>query len=224
MHYQGTDAFGVGGGAGGGAIVIASSTSIVFIPPAVMTAVGGNGLTNWGGGGGSGGAIRLVAPTISGTGTFNVSGGTSGGAPSASQGGPGWIRLEGYLIGTQFNVTSNAVSLGSPVGGSALRPAGSIRVTAIDGTPLPVNPSGSFQMPDVTISKTTSVNVDIQATGIPTGTVVTLQVYPETPVDLTTVNLPTAQATLTGTLQSSTATAAFTFPWGFSRGFVRASW
>lgn len=85
-------------------------------------------------------------------------------------------------------------------------------------------PHVSPALPDVSISKNGPVNVDIEATGIPPGTVVTLQVYPETPADLTTVNLPPAQATLSGTLQSSTATATFTFPYGFSRGFVRASW
>jgi len=90
-------------------------------------------------------------------------------------------------------------------------------VAAIDGIPVPSSPAGSFVLPDVTMSKVGSVNVDIQATGIPPGTVVTLQVYPQSPTDQTTVNLPTAQATLAGTLGSSTATVAFTFPYGFSR-------
>jgi hypothetical protein len=97
-------------------------------------------------------------------------------------------------------------------------------VTAINGIPVPSNPSGSFVLPDVTFNNGGPVNVDLTATGIPPGTVVTLQVYPQSPTDNTTVNLPTAQATLGGTLQSSTATATFTFPYGFSRGFVRASW
>jgi hypothetical protein len=79
-------------------------------------------------------------------------------------------------------------------------------------------------LPDVTISKNTPVSVDIEATGVPSGTVVTLQVFSQTPTDITVVNMPTAQATLAGTLQSSTATATFIFPYGFSRGFVRASW
>ena len=81
-----------------------------------------------------------------------------------------------------------------------------------------------FQLPDVTISKSAPVNVDIQASGIPPGTVVTLQVYPEAPADALVISLPTAQATLSGTLQSSTATATFALPFGFSRGWVRASW
>ena len=39
-----------------------------------------------------------------------------------------------------------------------------------------------------------------------------------------TVNLPPAQATLVGTLESSTATATFNFSYGLSRCFIRASW
>ena len=89
-------------------------------------------------------------------------------------------------------------------------------MTAISGVPVPANSSGSFVLPDVTINNGGSVNVDVAATGIPPGTVVTLQIYPQSPTDLTTVYLPTAQATLAGTLQSSTATATFTFPYGFS--------
>jgi hypothetical protein len=61
------------------------------------------------------------------------------------------------------------------------------------------------------------------AKGIPPGTIVTLQVYFEVPLDQTTLNL-TAQATLAGTLDLSTATATFTFPFGYSRCFIRASW
>jgi hypothetical protein len=213
----------LGGGAGAGAILIASSTSIAL--GGSVAAVGGNGAgyNNWGGGG-SGGAIRLVAPTLSGSGTLNVNGGGSAGG--VFNGSNGWVRLEGFVISSSFLLTTGGtfVTRGSPVDPSSLRPASSIRVTAINGIPVSANPSGSFVLPDVTIVNNGPVNVDIQATGIPNGTVVTLQVYPQIPTDPTTVNLPTAQATLAGTLQSSTATATFTFPYGFSRGFVRASW
>lgn len=68
------------------------------------------------------------------------------------------------------------------------------------------------------------MSVDIEATGIPPGTVVTLRVFPDTPEDLETVYLPEVQATLQGTVQQSTATVQFQFPYGFSRGHLRASW
>jgi len=202
-----------GGGGGGGAILIASSTSITIT--GFVNAVGGNGVS--GAGGGSGGAIRLVAPTLGG-GLIQVFGGS--GFKTAP---PGWIRLEGFSIGN-FNIDASVVTRGSPVDSASLRPASAIRVTAINGIPVPANPTGSFVLPDLTMNSSGPVNVDIEATGIPPGTVVTLQVFAQTPTDLSTLNLPTAQATLLGTLQSSTATASFTFPYGFSRGFVRATW
>jgi hypothetical protein len=212
----------LGGGAGGGAMLIASSTSITVA--GAITAAGGsaNGY-NVNSGGGSGGAIRLVAPALSGAGHLIVNGGWGGGA---SIGSPGWVRLEGFTISSSLILDSGETlaTRGSPVDSGSLKPAGSIRVTAINGVPVPATPSGSFVVPDVTINSNSPVNVDVQASGIPPGTVVTLQVFPQSPADLTTVNLPTAQATLAGTVQSSTATATFTFPYGFSRGFVRASW
>jgi hypothetical protein len=89
--------------------------------------------------------------------------------------------------------------------------------------PVSAVPGGSLLLPDVSINKQTPINVDIEARGIPPGTVVTLQVHSQTPTDNNTLNV-TAQATLSGTLQLSTATAQFTFPYGFSRGFLRATW
>ena len=180
--------------------------------------------SNWGGGG-SGGGIRLVAPVLSGSGTLNVAGGAAtSGAGGVAPGGNGRVRLEGNQISNTFNVSpSNAVSRGALGHPSTLRPASGIRVTAIDGIAVAPNPSGNFQVPDVVIEKAQPVNVTISASGVPPGTVVMLQAYPEIPVDETTVYL-TGQATLTGTLQSSTATVSFSFPFGFSRGFVRANW
>jgi hypothetical protein len=211
-----------GGGAGGGAILIASSTSISV--SGSITAAGGNFTSGNGAcsGAGSGGAIRLVAPNLLGGGSLGVGAGSNGcGSASAS---PGWVRLEAFAISSSLVVSGNSVTRGSPVDPSTLRPASSIRVTAINGVPVSANPSGSFAIPDVSISSTAPVDVDISASGIPPGTVVTLQVYPQSPSDSNLINLPTAQATLAGTVQASTATATFIFPYGFSRGFVRATW
>jgi hypothetical protein len=217
-----------GGGAGGGAILIGSSTSISV--SGTVTAAGGSpqfdGCCGTLAGGGSGGVIRLVAPVVTGSGVLNVSGGDGNIQGVAGKGGPGIVRLEAFqnLSSFTFAAGSGFVTRGSPVDQATLRPASSIRVTAIDGIPVPANSSGSFALPDVTINSTSPVSVDITSAGIPPGTVVTLQVFPQTPTDVTIVNLPTAQATLGGTLQSSTARATFTFPYGFSRGFVRATW
>jgi hypothetical protein len=217
-------AIGSNGGAGGGAILIASSTSVTV--DGEIRAMGGGGADQAGigrtSGAGSGGAIRIVAPVISGAGTFFV----GGGSPAQPiGGGSGWVRLEGNQISSSlnFNPSANTTTRGAPGVPATLRPATSLRVSRIDGNVIPPNPTGMFSLPDVVISKTGPVDVVIEAKGIPPGTVVTLQIYPETPVDANTTNL-TVPGTLTGTLQSSTVTVPFTFPFGFSRGWVRASW
>lgn len=205
------------GGAGGGAILIASSTSIT-VNGTIAARGGGSGFA----GAGSGGAIRLVAPVVAGGGTLDV----SGGAALAGAGGPGWVRLEGFNISTNLNFPAGIsfVTRGAPVDSSTLVPSGFVRVVAVAGIPVPVYPSGTFALPDVAINTGSAVNVEIQASGIPPGTVVTLRVMADTPADLTGAYLPEVQATLQGTLELSTATVPFTFPYGFSRGQVRARW
>jgi len=72
--------FQLGGGGGGGALLIASNTRITFgqlDSSRYISAVGGR--ADDGNGGGSGGAIRLVAPVITGTATFRIAGVEGGG-------------------------------------------------------------------------------------------------------------------------------------------------
>lgn len=208
------------GGAGGGAILIASSTSIAVV--GTIAADGGFNVSSLVAGGGSGGAIRLVAPILSGSGVLSVNG-----TNTLSPSGAGWVRLEGFQVSTTFFFPAGTiyVTRGAPIDEGLLRPpAGSVRVTAIAGVPIPIYPTGSFELPDATINSNNPVNVDIQATGIPPGTVVTLRVFPQIPDDPTAAELPSVQATLQGTLELSTATVSVTFPYGFSRGYVRATW
>jgi len=83
---------GQGGSGGGGAILLASNTS-VRITGAINARGGNNGfpLTNHG----SGGAIRLVAPVVSGTGALRVNGQTGGvNSSSGDRGGAGRIRID----------------------------------------------------------------------------------------------------------------------------------
>jgi len=63
------------------------------------------------------------------------------------------------------------------------------------------------------------VQLTIQASFIPPGTVITLHVFSDNDTDQTVQTTP-----LLGTLQSSTATANVTFPSGFSLNFVKATW
>lgn len=83
---------GIGGGGGGGAILIASSAVITIGPSGEVRSLGNIYLCS-AGGMGCGGMIRLVAPTINGSGTVSVSG-QSGCNGTLSAGGR--IRIDSF--------------------------------------------------------------------------------------------------------------------------------
>lgn len=215
--------WGAGGGGGGGALLIASSVSIIV--NGTIAAEGGAGglghpnCVSWTGGSGSGGAIRLVAPLLRGTGTLAVRGfRASGSCRSQTDGGAGRIRLEAFRHEYTGQRLGNWTT-GSPV--STFLPPGAttVRVTTIAGVPVPANPTGSFEMPDVTINEGTAVPVEIEARLVPPGTVVKLHLFSLEGADQIVSAPP-----LAGTLELSAATASVTFPPGFTRGFARAVW
>ena len=213
--------FGAGGGGGGGAILIASSASIT-LTGGTINAAGGNGGSPCSGvsPGGSGGAIRLIAPNISTSGTvpiLNVNGG-------GFQGGAGRIRLEGYSV----NINTGNTDIRGPFSISVpfklalpSTPPSAIRVTSlvVGGTTIPIN-ANPFSFPDATISSTGPVTVNVQAQYIPVGTTAKIFVASETGPDQT-INCSTP---LQGSLQQSTCSAQVTFVPGGSRGFVKATW
>jgi hypothetical protein len=207
--------WGPGGGAGAGALLIASSTSIVL--NGVISAVGGHGRNVTNGdfsAGGGGGAIRLIAATISGTGSLSAVGGGGNG-----RGGNGRVRLEAF----QNNFTGNIdveFARSSPT--STFLPtvaAPVIRVVSVAGVPVPANPTGAFDTPDVNFNDGAAVPVAIEARNVPPGTVVKVHVFSENGPDQIVDS-----SGLQGTLTQSTAIASVVFPPGFSRGFVRAVW
>ncbi len=214
---------GGGGGAGGGAILIASSASITL--NGAIYARGGIGDNSGLGGGGSGGAIRLMAPVLQGTGLLTVENGGNNNANTEGCGGPaggakGVIRLE---AGQQlFNGSIvGSVTSGTPFNTFVTQPSTTPKITvvSVNGVAVNPNPTGSFQMPDVTINSAAPVPIAIQASNVPLGTIVNLQIYSENGPDIITTTGP-----LTGASAAlSTATATVTLPTGFSRGFVIAS-
>jgi hypothetical protein len=211
-----TSSFGHPGGAGGGAIAIISSTSILVSGSGRIIAKGGssNGLS----GGGSGGAIKLVATIIGGNGVLDV---TEGSGPGAA--GPGQVRIEAFQQQSGFGILpAFQLSMGTPF--NTFVPTSSVRVVRVNDVALPPNPSASFVLPDVTITQTQAVTLDVEARNIPTGTIVKLEVFAENATDNTVVNQVVDSTPLAGSSALSTATASFTFPPGFSRGFVRATW
>jgi hypothetical protein len=90
-----------GGGGGGGAILLASDTRVVVA--GTVRAWGGSGATNLNHG--SGGAIRIVAPAVTGTGTLDVV------SWSPTTGGNGRIRvdlIDRSAFGVRFSPTTVA--------------------------------------------------------------------------------------------------------------------
>jgi hypothetical protein len=198
---------GGGGGGGGGALLIASSVSISI--DGVIQALGGSGPGN--GWHGSGGAIKIMAPTVSGFGYVTVGG----------SGSPGRLRLEAFTYSSNLTFfPTRSLTVGSPQ--FVLPPANSptVRVTQVDGVNVPASPTGSFAVPDAIITAASPVSISIAATNIPVGTVVNLRIISEAGSSLTVQS-----SALAGTLESSTATVGpMTIPMGFSRFYVTATW
>ncbi len=200
---------GMGGGGGGGAILIASSGTINITGS--ISANGGNGAPSCNGsesaagGGGSGGAIKLMANTIAGNGTISATGGIGCSYLTNNNGGNGRIRFEANTV-TRTASTSPLYTFSSP-GPVFVANTPSIQITSIAGMAVSQNAAGSYITPDITLpaGTTNPVQVGISATNIPLGTVITVSVVPQ---QGTASNY--SSTGLSGTLQSSTATASVT--------------
>lgn len=207
-----------GGGGGGGAIVVASSTSIHLT--GAVAARGGDGGTYYGGtaGGGAGGAIRLMAPRISGAGGLSAVGG--GGSQT---GGRGFIRIDsfdnqwaGAPTGSfRTSTLSPRIIMGRPGEGSG-PPV--VTFTRIGGVDVPVAPSASYLNPDVTVNSSQPLDIAIHASNVPVGTTVKITTYNEV------MGMGSVDATLSGSLASSTATATIAAPPGFTTFYAYATW
>jgi len=181
----------------------------------VIDARGGSNSGN-SGGGGSGGAIRLVANTINNQGTIYVNGGN--GQTTLGYGGGGLVRFEAFTVtgvngvagGLGFALSSIPYNLSLPAGGPS-----TLGVSSVNGVSVNANP---FSFPDATINTSSAVPVVISGTNIPSGTTGNLYVFSESAPD------QAFPFTLTGTLQSTTATVNVSYPSGGSRGFATVTW
>ena len=219
---------GASGGGGGGAIVIASSSKISVSGSITANGgVGGKGLFLPGVGGsangvfGSGGAIRLVAPEVSGAGSLQALG-----VAECNACGPGKIRLEAFNLGfslitgftgtvtppaSQTNMPGPVTTAGTP----SLVGLPTLRIGSVGGFAAPAVPGGSYATADISMPPSTSnpVAVVVSATNTPVGasTAITVRVMPQT-VAATTIAVPAVNQT--GTFASSQANADVTFPAG----------
>jgi hypothetical protein len=187
------------GGGGGGALLLAANVQISLDSSFIdaQGGFGGYGCQGYRGGRGSGGSLRLASPTIGGNATIYV--------------GNGIIRFEGNasaFSGYIDTVRGTVLAAPQPASPSGIP---TLRITSVGGIAVGQNPSGSISTPDVTFQTAPSgpVTVNLQASNIPLGRTVAVRANPL---------IGTAEAAessaLTGSLQSSSASASLTIPAG----------
>jgi hypothetical protein len=212
---------GGGGGGGGGALLLAASNRVTLGINGTIWASGGNGgASNAGcgfGSGGAGGSVRIVATEFTGTGTIQIFGGTqpTTGLPSAG----GFVRFE-----ASFNTFSGPIN-GSAGGSFISFPTAAIpaiqprlRITSINGSSAPTNPTASLVSPDIAFASAidSPVTLTVSASNVPLGTTVNIRVAPA-------VGTPSTTTTggLDGLVADSSAQATVTLPPG--AGIVTAT-
>lgn len=188
------------GGGGGGAITIASSAGINISGTGKIFADGAGPQCSFGGaGGGSGGAIRLVANSISVSGTLTANGAPNGdGRPAFN----GVIRLEAPMDALSFTGTAQPPAVLSTINATIL-PATvpSLSIVSVGGYPVPTYSGQRFDTVDLLLPMQLPdpINVVVAANNIPVGT--------QIQISFGTTNTGTVvPGTLTGSTQSSSAT------------------
>jgi hypothetical protein len=119
----------------------------------------------------------------------------------------GRVRLEAHTFDGAVGGNPD-YSYGAP--GSVFQAsAPTLRIASIAGVSAPVQPTGSYQTPDVTLPTTTTnpVTIGLEAANIPVGTVIAVTVTPQWGAATTANSSP-----LSGTQAASTATANATLP------------
>jgi hypothetical protein len=233
--------WGGGGGAGGGALLIASSTSVNLTGS--IDAQGGHGgrgngpthCTSYRGGGGAGGSVRMVAPVLQGNGRLYMVQGAAAawGCSRPWDGTAGRVRLEAFQHNWSYTQPYGERTSGSPLNSFApSTPPPFIQVTGVAGQAVRPDPTGAFDVADVTINSDPddAVEVTIQARYVPlqsggTSTVPPVATVPKVTIfSLEGADLTVDATPLAGTFEQSTSTVMIKFPPGFTRGYVRAVW
>jgi hypothetical protein len=189
---------GGGGGGGGGAIVIAASGTLTLDGHVSARGAAGGG-SQFGGpaaGAGSGGAVRLVATTLAGAGSVDVSGG-----PGAA---PGRVRIEAF---TNTATLSGGVAGGVTAGMPDAQPLDVVRlrIATVGGAPAPEHPAGSYVTPDVVLpaGAASPVVVVLEASQIPLGTTILVTATPLSGAPVVAMSTPLAGTPATATASAS---------------------
>lgn len=166
------------GGAGGGALLIVAGGSIRI--DGKIDASGGNGGSV---GGGAGGAIRLVAPVVSGLGRLIALGGISHPGPLVA--GDGRIHIEADIIDLPQPGEPNFTfeTLEDPPMIFPPPSAPRVRISLVGGIATQDDPRASFPFADVTLSTTDPVTVKVEAENLPLDATVRVRFVPRSGQD-----------------------------------------
>ncbi len=191
------------GGGGGGAILISSSRDIML--NGLIRANGGDRQYSGAsfGGTGAGGGILLRADRVTGPGSLEAYGGSTGN-PN------GRIRVEGYAR-TLTGAQNPPAVVGLPAANGELNQVGTLTIASVAGANVAQPPSGDLLAPDVVFTAAGAVTIVVNGVGIPNGTPVNLRITTST-----TVIQPNPQNMVNGT-----ATFNVTVPQGI--GTLQAS-
>jgi hypothetical protein len=111
------------------------------------------------------------------------------------------------------------LSPNTPLVGGFVSAFPEVKVTSVDGEPVPETPTGGFTPADVTILNPDPVLIELEARNVPVGTQVSVEVHSESLTSVTYLSSP-----LVGTDESSTASLMAPIAPGFSFVTVRADW
>ena len=187
-----------GGGGGGGAILVACSGTISV--KGSIRANGGNGTSYLGSG--SGGGIRLVASSLTGTGTVEA----IGGVDASYTGGVGRIRIESVssLSAIQVTPDPSVVPLQAAATPLIWLPSDgpTARIVSIGVANVPADPRASFGTfgPDVTLPQVSTTPVVIETTNAEPASIVTVRVSPRANGDYTETTAKPTQTNSTNPL------------------------
>lgn len=190
---------GSGGGGGGGALLLAVSGTLNLTGSIEAKSGAGGSVAGTGvggvGGHGSGGSVRVVATTMSGSGSINSSGASLG-----------RVRIE--ADNTTYSGSTQPTYIADTPAPVFLSNVPSLKIVNVGGSAVPTNPTG---VADLTFPATlvNPVTISLTTTNVPVGNTVLVKVIP--------ANGPAIEAVspaITGTNASGTASVSVSLPQG----------
>jgi hypothetical protein len=184
------------GGGGGGALLIASSTSISM--SGIIRADGYGEGDAFGSASGSGGAIRLVANSLSVSGSLGAVNRRTFSPNPTNQ---GVVRLEAPSGALSFTGSSQPAAVLSPVNSIVYASAiPTLRITSVGGFTVPSYAGSRFDTVDLLLPSQLAdpIVVGVAANNVPVGTQVSVGMFGSS-------NGTTTLGTLSGTFENSTA-------------------